>query len=74
MRALRAGTLEVVAEEMAVLNAVTCKLPFPVGGAYDEPPREELRLRHRVLDLRCGCTHVGAECRLGVDIFLHSMR
>lgn len=37
-----------------VLNAVTRKLPFFVSQseAEAEPPREELRLRHRVLDLR----------------------
>jgi aspartyl-tRNA synthetase len=49
-----AGTLELVAEQLTVLNAVTRPLPFLVGtgDADDEPPREELRLRHRVLDLR----------------------
>ena len=40
-----------------VLNAVTRKLPFFVssqaeGEAGEAPPREELRLKHRVLDLR----------------------
>ena len=37
-----------------VLNAVTRKLPFFVSQseADAEPPREELRLKHRVLDLR----------------------
>jgi aspartyl-tRNA synthetase len=36
-----------------VLNAVTRKLPFFVSEAEGgEAPREELRLKHRVLDLR----------------------
>ena len=42
---------------LQVLNAVTRKLPFFVssqaeGEAGEAPPREELRLKHRVLDLR----------------------
>ena len=46
-----------MAEYVAVLNAFARPLPFPVAHvaeAKDEepPPREELRLRHRVLDLR----------------------
>ena len=46
-----------MAEHVAVLNAFARPLPFPVAHvaeAKDEepPPREELRLRHRVLDLR----------------------
>ena len=44
---------------MAVLNAFARPLPFPVAHAAEAkdeepPPREELRLRHRVLDLRRG--------------------
>jgi aspartyl-tRNA synthetase len=37
-----------------VLNAVTKKLPFFVSQSEGqaEAPREELRLKHRVLDLR----------------------
>ncbi len=40
---------------LQVLNAVTRKLPFFVSQteASTEAPREELRLKHRVLDLRC---------------------
>jgi aspartyl-tRNA synthetase len=47
---LPTGAVEVAAGGVRVLNAVTRALPFPVGEG--EPPREELRLRHRVLDLR----------------------
>ena len=48
-----------VAERVAVLNAFARPLPFPVAHAAEAkdeepPPREELRLRHRVLDLRRG--------------------
>ena len=42
-------------DDVTVLNTVTRPLPFPIGDgeAGDaEAPREELRLRHRVLDLR----------------------
>lgn len=43
------------------MNAVTRKLPFFVGQAEDgaEAPREELRLKHRVLDLRWGLAWLG---------------
>lgn len=39
-----------------MLNGVTRKLPFFVSQTEEtaEAPREELRLKHRVLDLRCG--------------------
>lgn len=39
---------------LQVVNAVTRKLPFFVSQTEDtaEAPREELRLKHRVLDLR----------------------
>ena len=43
-----------MAARVTVLNAVTRLLPFPVSpGDEKEMPREELRLKHRVLDLRC---------------------
>lgn len=50
-----AGLVELVVDSMTVLNTVTRKLPFLVsaGEGDDEAPREEVRLRHRVLDLRC---------------------
>lgn len=42
-------------DSVTVLNTVTRKLPFlvSVGDGEAEAPREEVRLRHRVLDLRC---------------------
>jgi hypothetical protein len=53
---LATGAVEVAATSISVLNAVSRKLPFPVSEAGADagapPPREELRLRHRVLDLR----------------------
>ena len=52
-----AGQVELLAYEVAILNAVTGRLPLPVSesAAAKEKPealREELRLKHRVLDLR----------------------
>ena len=39
--------------QITILNVVTRSLPFPVSESDEpEPPREETRLRHRVLDLR----------------------
>lgn len=47
------GLVELVAEDITVLNTVTKLLPFPVSADDEqEVPREELRLRNRVLDLR----------------------
>lgn len=52
---LATGKVELVAENITVLNTVSKLLPFPVSGGDEvEAPREELRLRHRVLDLRWG--------------------
>ena len=42
-------------DDVTVLNTVTRPLPFLIGdgeGGDSDAPREELRLRHRVLDLR----------------------
>ena len=49
---LATGRIEVVAREITVLNAVKGNLPFPVSVHDEENTREELRLRHRYLDLR----------------------
>jgi aspartyl-tRNA synthetase len=49
---LATGSLEVLASELTVLNAVKGNLPFPVSVHDEENTREELRLRHRYLDLR----------------------
>lgn len=45
--------VELLAQEVTVLNAVSRLLPFPISPNDEkETPREELRLKHRVLDLR----------------------
>jgi len=49
---LATGAIEVLASEVRVLNAVRGTLPFPVSVHDEENTREELRLRHRYLDLR----------------------
>ncbi|MFM1812752.1 MAG: aspartate--tRNA ligase, partial [Cyanobacteriota bacterium] len=49
---LATGAIEVLASSITVLNAVRGNLPFAVSVHDDEPVREELRLRHRYLDLR----------------------
>jgi aspartyl-tRNA synthetase len=49
---LATGKIEVLASAITVLNAVKGTLPFPVSVHDEENTREELRLRHRYLDLR----------------------
>jgi aspartyl-tRNA synthetase len=49
---LATGEVEVLASTIRVLNAVKGTLPFPVSVHDEENTREELRLRHRYLDLR----------------------
>jgi aspartyl-tRNA synthetase len=49
---LATGGLEVLADTLTVLNTVKGNLPFPVSVHDEENTREELRLRHRYLDLR----------------------
>ena len=49
---LATGAIEVLAGSLTVLNAVKGNLPFPVSVHDEENTREELRLRHRYLDLR----------------------
>ena len=49
---LATGAIEVLASSITVLNAVKGTLPFPVSVHDEENTREELRLRHRYLDLR----------------------
>ena len=49
---LATGAVEVLASEIVVLNKVTGTLPFHVSVHDEENTREELRLRHRYLDLR----------------------
>ena len=47
---LPTGQVEVVADSIAAVNPVKRILPFEVSA--EESPREELRLKHRALDLR----------------------
>ena len=49
---LATGTIEVLARRITVLNSVKGTLPFPVSVHDEEAVREELRLKHRYLDLR----------------------
>ncbi|MED5384924.1 MAG: aspartate--tRNA ligase, partial [Cyanobacteriota bacterium] len=49
---LATGFVEVLASGITVLNSVKGTLPFPVSVHDEENTREELRLRHRYLDLR----------------------
>jgi aspartyl-tRNA synthetase len=49
---LATGRIEVLASGISVLNSVKGNLPFPVSVHDEENTREELRLRHRYLDLR----------------------
>ncbi len=52
-RKLPTGQVELLAARVVVLNAVSRPLPFPISASEEkEVPREEQRLRHRVLDLR----------------------
>ena len=47
---LPTGEVEVVADRITAVNPIKRILPFEVGA--EEAPREELRLKHRALDLR----------------------
>ncbi|MFN5194219.1 MAG: aspartate--tRNA ligase [Cyanobacteriota bacterium] len=49
---LTTGQVEVLASSITVLNSVKGVLPFAVSVHDEENTREELRLRHRYLDLR----------------------
>ncbi len=49
---LKTGEIEVLADGLQILNPVIGNLPFTVSIHDDEPIKEELRLRHRYLDLR----------------------
>ncbi len=46
------GTVEVLADNIQILNAVTSTLPFSVSIHDEESVKEEIRLKHRYLDLR----------------------
>jgi aspartyl-tRNA synthetase len=49
---LPTGEVEIYAERIELLNAVSKQLPFQVSTAETESVREELRLKYRYLDLR----------------------
>ena len=49
---LKTGEIEVLANDLKVLNEVQGTLPFNVSIHDEEQVKEELRLRHRYLDLR----------------------
>ncbi len=49
---IETGEIEVCANELKVLNQVRGNLPFAISIHDEEPIKEELRLRHRYLDLR----------------------
>ncbi|XP_073272549.1 aspartate--tRNA ligase, chloroplastic/mitochondrial-like isoform X5 [Primulina huaijiensis] len=53
-RSMKTGSIEVAAEHVHVLNAVSFKLPFLVTTAEEtkDSIKEEIRLRYRCLDLR----------------------
>ena len=49
---LPTGDVEIYADRIEVLNAVSKQLPFQVSALEGETVREELRLKYRYLDLR----------------------
>jgi len=49
---LPTGEIEIYADQIELLNAVSKQLPFQVGTADSENVREDLRLKYRYLDLR----------------------
>ncbi len=49
---LNTGEIEVLANGLKILNPVKGNLPFTVSIHDEEPVREDLRLKHRYLDLR----------------------
>lgn len=47
------GAYELLATDVLVLNTVSKPLPFPISASEEgQEAREEVRLKHRVLDLR----------------------
>jgi aspartyl-tRNA synthetase len=49
---LATGEVEVLADQIEILSAVSKQLPFQVSASENETVREELRLKYRYLDLR----------------------
>ncbi len=51
-RKIETGEVEIFVKTLNILNPVRKNLPFSISIHDEEPVREELRLRHRYLDLR----------------------
>jgi aspartyl-tRNA synthetase len=49
---LPTGEIEIYADRIELLNAVSKQLPFQISGADSELVREDVRLKYRYLDLR----------------------
>tara|TARA_Y100001968_G_scaffold333282_1_gene395154 strand:- start:1809 stop:3635 length:1827 start_codon:yes stop_codon:yes gene_type:complete len=49
---LKTGTIEILANELNILNKVQENLPFSISVHDEEQVKEEIRLKHRYLDLR----------------------
>ena len=49
---LPTGKIEIYANEIEIVNAVSKSLPFQISSLEEENVREELRLKYRYLDLR----------------------
>jgi aspartyl-tRNA synthetase len=49
---LPTGEVEIYADRIELLNAVSKQLPFPISGSDSESVREDVRLKYRYLDLR----------------------
>jgi aspartyl-tRNA synthetase len=49
---LPTGEVEIYADRIELLNAVSKQLPFQISGADSESVREDVRLKYRYLDLR----------------------
>ncbi|CAL4947637.1 unnamed protein product [Urochloa decumbens] len=71
---MRTGAIEVAADRVLVLNSVTRSLPFLVTTAetVKEKFPEEIRLRFRVLDLRC--PQMQSNLRLRHNVVKHIRR
>ena len=63
---LPTGQVELVPSRVSVLNTAPAKLPLlPSDPA---PPKEETRLRNRVLDLRSELSQLGLDCLCSLSV------
>lgn len=61
-----AGAVELLASHVVVLNTVSKPLPFPISASEEgQEAREEVRLKHRVLDLRWVVRVCGVAVQMG---------